>query len=404
MVKIFIARQPIIDRDGRIFAYELLFRSGFVDRAEIEEGRVATVRVIESLISSFGLRTLLRDKKGFINIDETLDILSIVEVLPADRIGFEILETSALSEAFLNRVKGLKDLGYELSLDDFVFSEDLVPFLSVVDYVKIDVLEYDETTLAEAFRTAKGFGVKTIAEKVETYDMFRICYELGFDYFQGYFFQKPQVVASRTIEPAYTALIRLYNLVSQEAEIKEIEKVFKKFSELSVKLLQLINSAYYSLRQPVRSIRHAILMLGYRNLLRWVLLLMYSMRQEDFSSDPLFEEASIRGFFMERIARRVFQDKEMADKAFITGVLSLVDVLLGVPREEAVELMRIEEDIKRALLNREGTLGDMLSIVEGVQRWKFRQIKKILKSYRLTPQEVLELQAQAMRDYASLEF
>jgi len=120
--------------------------------------------------------------------------------------------------------------------------------------------------------------------------------------------------------------------------------------------------------------------------------------------DPLFEEASIRGFFMERIARRVFQDKEMADKAFITGVLSLVDVLLGVPREEAVELMRIEEDIKRALLNREGTLGDMLSIVEGVQRWKFRQIKKILKSYRLTPQEVLELQAQAMRDYASLEF
>ncbi len=82
-----------------------------------------------------------------------------------------------------------------------------------------------------------------------------------------------------------------------------------KFSELSFKLLQLINSAYYALRQPVKSIRHAVLMLGYRNLLRWVLLLLYSLRDEDLSSNPLFEEASVRGFFMERLASRVSKDR-----------------------------------------------------------------------------------------------
>lgn len=404
VVKIFIARQPIIDQNGRIFAYELLFRSGFTDQADFKEGKTATVKVIESLVSSFGLKPILRDKKGFINIDETMDILSVVEVLPSDRIGFEILETSVLSESFLQNMTRLKELGYELSLDDFVYSEEFIPYLKLVDYVKIDVLEYDEETLAEALDTVKRFNVKTIAEKVETYETYSLCCELGFDYFQGYFFQKPKVIASKTIEPAYTALIRLYNLISQEAEVREIEKVFKKFSDLSVKLLQLINSAYYSLRQPVKSIRHAILMLGYKNLLRWVLILMYSLRQEDFTSDPLFEEASIRGFFMEKLARRVFNDRDTADKAFIAGILSLIDVLLGVPKEEAVKAMWLEEDVKEAILSRKGPLGDLLTIVESVQRWNFRTIRDTLKTYGLSPPEVLEIQSKALRDYANLEF
>ncbi len=404
VVKIFIARQPIIDQNGKIFAYELLFRTGYVEHADISEGRVATVKVIESLISSFGLKNILRDKKGFINIDETMDILSIVEVLPSERIGFEILETSVLSDRFLENMTRLRDMGYELSLDDFVYSEEFLPYLNLVDYVKIDVLEYDRDTLAEALETVKRFKVKTIAEKVETYDMYRFCCEIGFDYFQGYFFQKPQVIASKTIEPAYAALIKLYNLVSQEAEVKEIEKVFKKFSDLSVKLLQLINSAYYSLRQPVKSIRHAILMLGYKNLLRWILILMYSLRQEDFTSDPLFEEASIRGFFMERLAKKVFEDKETADKAFIAGILSLVDVLLGVAKEEALKAMWVEEDIKEAVLRRNGPLGDLLSIVENTQRWNFKAIMRTLKNYNLSPPQVLEMQTQALQDYTSLDF
>ena len=404
VVKIFIARQPIIDQNGKIFAYELLFRTGYVEHADISEGRVATVKVIESLISSFGLKNILRDKKGFINIDETMDILSIVEVLPSERIGFEILETSVLSDRFLENMTRLRDMGYELSLDDFVYSEEFLPYLNLVDYVKIDVLEYDRDTLAEALETVKRFKVKTIAEKVETYDMYRFCCEIGFDYFQGYFFQKPQVIASKTIEPAYAALIKLYNLVSQEAEVKEIEKVFKKFSDLSVKLLQLINSAYYSLRQPVKSIRHAILMLGYKNLLRWILILMYSLRQEDFTSDPLFEEASIRGFFMERLAKKVFKDKETADKAFIAGILSLVDVLLGVAKEEALKAMWVEEDIKEAVLRRNGPLGDLLSIVENTQRWNFKAIMRTLKNYNLSPPQVLEMQTQALQDYTSLDF
>jgi len=293
MVRIFLARQPILDREGRIFAYELLFRSRHTDTARIEDGKKATARVIESLISSFGLRNVIRDRIGFINIDESSDILKVVEILPPERIGFEVLETSVLSEEFFRTLERLKSLGYRLSLDDFVYDERFIPFLNLVDYVKIDVLNCtDEAEIERVLNLIRGSGAKLVAEKVENYGMYKTCLSMGFDYFQGFFFQKPEIVASKTIEPAYAALIKLYNLIATEAGVGEIEKVFKKFSELSVKLLQLINSAYYALRQPIKSIRHAILMLGYRNILRWILILMYSVRDEEFG-ESLYNGCSV---------------------------------------------------------------------------------------------------------------
>ncbi len=405
MVRIFLARQPILDREGRIFAYELLFRSRYTDTANVDDGRRATAKVIESLISSFGLRSVIRDRMGFINIDETTEILSVVEILPPSRIGFEVLETSVLSREFYETLRRLKSLGYKLSLDDFVYDERFMPYIDLVDYVKIDVLTCtEERELRDILDRIRRPGVRFIAEKVETYEMYRTCLRVGFDYFQGFFFQKPEIVASRTIEPAYAALIRLYNLVANEADVREIEKVFKKFSELSVKLLQLINSAYYALRQPVKSIRHAILMLGYRNILRWILILMYSVREEDFASDPLFEEASVRGFFMEKLAERCLRGKDEVDKAFITGVLSLIDVLLGMPIETAVEEIMLEEDIKRALLRREGALGELLKVVEHAQKGKLTELTPILEKYRLRIQDVLQAQTEALRSYSELDF
>jgi len=405
MVRIFLARQPILDREGRIFAYELLFRSRHTDTARIEDGKKATARVIESLISSFGLRNVIRDRIGFINIDESSDILKVVEILPPERIGFEVLETSVLSEEFFRTLERLKSLGYRLSLDDFVYDERFIPFLNLVDYVKIDVLNCtDEAEIERVLNLIRGSGAKLVAEKVENYGMYKTCLSMGFDYFQGFFFQKPEIVASKTIEPAYAALIKLYNLIATEAGVGEIEKVFKKFSELSVKLLQLINSAYYALRQPIKSIRHAILMLGYRNILRWILILMYSVRDEEFGTDPLFEEASIRGFFMENLARKCLKDREEVEKAFITGVLSLIDVLIGLPIESALEELLVENDIKRALLRREGSLGDLLSLVESAQRGRMAELTPLLERYGLTVTDLLQAQTEAIRIYSELDF
>ena len=403
MVRLFLARQPIIGRDGKIFAYELLFRSGYSDKADVEDGGKATAKVIEHLISSFGLKKVLGNKKGFINIDESTNIISVVDILPPERIGFEILESSVLGEDFFTVLKKLKDLGYELSLDDFVYSEEFIPYLDLVDYVKIDVLNKRSYPLEEALERVRKHNVKAIAEKVETHEVYEECYRLGFDYFQGFFFQKPQLLTSKTVEPAYTALIRLYNLLASEAEVQELEKVFKRFSDLSVKLLQLINSAYYSLRQPIKSIRHAVLMLGYRNLTKWVLLLMFSLKGEDFSSAPLFEEASIRGFFMENLTRKVFKDEDLAGEAFITGLLSLIDVLLGVPMEEIVRSMMLEDQIRKALLEREGPLGDMLSLVEATRRNTLDKVRSLMERYGLSTSDLYSLQTEAITNYSELE-
>ncbi len=409
MVKVFLARQPILDREGRIFAYELLFRSGFSGVADIREneGSIATAKVMDSIISSFGMEAVVRNKKGFINIDENSEILEVVELLPPGKFGFEVLESSVFSEEFLNTLKRLKDLGYELSLDDFSYREDFFPYLELVDYVKIDVLQSSPDEVEDVVEKLKRFNLKLIAEKVETYENYKIYYAMDFDYFQGFFFQEPYVMTSKTIEPAFATLVKLYNMVSEERNVKEIEDVFKRFSDLSVKLLQLINSVYYALRQPVKSIRHAILMLGYKNILKWILLLMYSVRSKDFTSDPLFEEASIRGFFMEKLAQDLFDDKELGEKAFITGMLSLVDVLLGVLMEEAVNHLRLEKDIKDALLYRSGRLGNLLNLVEVVRRGNLKAVREALDKgdYEgLTVEKLLQFQTEAIKTYSSLEF
>jgi EAL and modified HD-GYP domain-containing signal transduction protein len=373
----------------------------------VNDGIRATAKVIESVVSSFGLNRIIRDKRGFINIDESSEILNILEILPADRIGFEVLEHAVLSGEFLKVLRELKDYGYELSLDDFVYSEEFIPYLSLVDYVKIDVLGQKPEEVEKTLSLISQYDVRLIAEKVETYDMYKTYYNMGFHYFQGFFFQEPQIVVSKTVEPAYVALIKLYNLISEERDIKEVEKVFKKFSELSVKLIQLINSAYYSLRQPVKSIRHAILMLGYRNILKWILLLMYSVRREDFTSDPLFEEASVRGFFMERLAGYLYGDKDISEKAFITGVLSLIDVLLGTSMDSVVKQLSLEEDIKRALLLKNGVLGDMLRMVEAVQRVNLKELEAVLGKYKekgLSTEKLLQFQTEALKDYSQIEF
>jgi EAL and modified HD-GYP domain-containing signal transduction protein len=404
MVRVYVARQPILDRDGKIFAYELLFRTGFTDSALVTDGRVATARVIESLISIFGIKPLLNGKKGFINVDDSDEILKILDILPSKHIGFEVLEGAVLSENFYKTLVEIRSKGYTLALDDFSFRDELIPYLGIVDFVKIDVLEHDREELKEAVRKIReGFEVKLIAEKVENYEMFKFCSSLGFEFFQGFFFQEPQIMTTKTIEPQYAALIRLYNLLSTGKEIKEIEAIFKKFSDLSLKLLQLINSAYYSLRQPIKSIRHAILMLGYRNLLKWILLLMYSLKEDDFSSDPLFEEASIRGFFMERLADWLSRGKDEKEEAFMVGVLSLIDVLLGVPMEIVVSEMNLEKNIKDALLSRRGQLGEMLTMVESVQRGKMDSLKELSNKYSLTASDLLTIQTEALKDFASLE-
>ena len=144
-------------------------------------------------------------------------------------------------------------------------------------------------------------------------------------------------------------------------------------------------------------------MLGYRNLMKWVLLLMFSLRGEDFTSDPLFEEASIRGFFMEKLAVKVFRDDDIAGEAFITGVLSLVDVLLGVPKEEVIESMILEENIRRALLEGEGPLGDLLKLVEATQKGTLDRVKPLMERYELKPADLYSLQTEAIVSYSELD-
>ncbi len=402
ITRLYLGRQPIIDREGRIVAYEILFRERTEGGARVKDSARATARVVEAILD-LGVDRVTNHKLGFVNIGYDENLLKTLKILPCERIGFEVLESEEPTTDLLNLIREFKSMGYQISLDDFSYSKSYDEILKEVDYVKIDVVECNcMDKIAEIHEKVKSFGVKTIAEKVETYDMYSHCLSVGFDLFQGFFFQKPKVVEDRTIEPSYTTLMEIYRLVSQERSVKVIEECFKRHSELSLKLLQLINSAYYSLREPIKSIRHAILMLGYKNILRWVILLMYSLKGDSPQSDPLFEEASIRGFFMEELAKSLRAGEELKEKAFITGVLSLLDVLLETTMDRVVEGMALDTEIKGALTHRSGTLGELLSLVEAYEHGDHKTYEEISSHMNLTQEDLSRASAEAIKTYSDM--
>ncbi len=225
----------------------------------------------------------------------------------------------------------------------------------------------------------------------------------GFELFQGYFFQKPVVIEGATASPSQLLLLELFNEVSRESDIEIIEGLFKKSPELDIKLLNFLNSASFYLRQRISSIRHAIISLGYRNLQKWIALLLFAKQGVDIKSNPLMERAAIKGMFMENMTKRITKSKSDADSAFITGILSISDVLLNMPMDKVVGKLNLSEDIQRALLKREGLLGDVLSLAEMLEKEDITGMMPILGRYNVTLEEVFQMELDLIIGFEQME-
>jgi c-di-GMP-related signal transduction protein len=226
--KVFIGRQPIISRNKKIFGYELLFRNSMVSDADITNNIKATASVIVNALNNVGLKRLIGEKKGFINVDAEILESGIFDLLPKENMVLEILETVELTSNIIELCRKLREEGYQLALDDFVYGEPISPVMSAANYVKIDLPMYNRESLTDVVERLRSYPVKLLAEKVETKEDFEFCYALGFDYFQGYFFAKPSVVTAKSLSPAQLVLIELSRSLSREDEFYAIETLFKK--------------------------------------------------------------------------------------------------------------------------------------------------------------------------------
>jgi c-di-GMP-related signal transduction protein len=403
--KFFLGRQPILDRNQEIVGYELLFRSADMDHAVFESYSHASSNVITHALSSFGMQDVLGGKFGFINIHLGLLLSEMLELLPIGQTVLELLEIIRLDDKVLERCRELKELGFLLALDDHEFDASNSDIYYVVDIVKIDILLTGMEALPEIVRQLRKYPVKLLAEKVETVEQFQICYDLGFDQFQGYFFARPVVLNRRKIDVSGLALLKLLQQLTMGASIENIEITFKENPGLSYNLLRLVNSVALGVREKIKTLRHAILLLGMNHLRRWTQLSLFAGHDSRAMNHPLLEMAAVRGRLMEimlkQLAGRTASD-EQAEAAFMVGILSLLDVLFETPMEEIIANLNLNDDVSSALLKREGKLGRMLMLAEKLEVTDFDAVTVLLVECGVSLDQLLTAQLEAFNWRSSI--
>ena len=368
--QIFLGRQPILDREGGLQAYELLFRSGMHgdgNRACILDPTHATATVVANAFVEFPTNEVLGPYRGFINVDHEFLFSDMIEALPPHLAVLEILETVVPTAEVVARCRQLRDKGFTLVLDDVVqVEEDSRPLLALADMIKVDIVKLDDGKLRDLVDELRLFGKKLLAEKVESVEQFDLCKALGFEFFQGYFFAHPVVIVGKKLSPAQVSLLRLLGLIMRDAETSEIENAFKIEPGLVVNLLRLTNSVSSGLSIKVTSLRHAITVLGRQQLQRWLQLLVYTSRDHPGSGvNPLQQLAATRGRLMELLAARAqANDREFSDQAFMVGIMSLMPALLGMTMGDILDQLPFVPRVRQALFGQEGVLGHLLYLAE----------------------------------------
>ncbi len=397
--KIFIGRQPIIDSGKSIFGYEILFRSTAeenVSGVTVSDNLSATANVLEN-IYDMGIKTLMGESPAFINV--TPDILKrgMIELLPKDKVVLEILETSKIDDNAVSVIKEFKSKGFNISLNNFAYEEEWEPFLEVADYVKLDSKQYSKTEIKEMLMLLKGYGAKLIISKVEANEDFEFYKGIGFDLFQGYFFQKPVIISSTTLDPDYIILLNIFNSFQANADIEEIEALFKMSPDLIYRLLTLINSVAYEFMTKISSVKQAIALLGYDNVSRWILTIVLASKKSGFRSDPLLESAMIKGRMMEDICKK-YINKGLSDKAFLAGMLSMVNVALGISLKELFNRITIDSVINEALLEHKGKLGELAEFMDAYNTGDYASADTVLKKINPSAMisDILEINTAAL--------
>ncbi|MBY0399750.1 EAL domain-containing protein [Myxococcota bacterium] len=368
----FVGRQAIVDRDRRVVAYELLYRRGRGSVvADYDEQSIAAVRVIANTFASLGEETVLGGLVGFFNVTREVFLSDAIHALPKERVVVELLENVEPDREIERRCRALREAGYSIALDDWVLDDPRVNLLPFVDVVKVDLPAVGLRPVRRVARMLRDAGKLTLAEKVETQAEFEACVKAGFDRFQGYFFARPVVVEGALLDPGQTTLMRLLQQLSVGASTAAIVESFKQDAKLGVNLIRIVNTAGHAGRLRIESIEDGVRHLGVAHLSRWVSVLLFAQGRKAGVRDPLLTLAAHRGRLMELVAEDAARGGRLAldrERAFLVGMLSLVDALLGRPLEAIVDELSLAPELAEALLRREGDLGRLLGLAEAAER------------------------------------
>lgn len=397
----FLARQPILNRAQELVGYELFFRSAMEDSADVIDDVKATASVIASA-AELGLNNVIGSWLGFINVDTDVLLSDFIFFLPKQHIVLEILETVRVTPLIVKRMEMLAEYGFTFALDDVVAaSPDIDKLLPYVKIIKIDVLGMPPEKLEKLARDYRLLNKELLAEKVETMAQYKFCESLGFDYFQGYFFARPVVLTGQKLRPMNSVILQVLTLIMRNANNGEIVRFIKQDIALSLMLLRLVNTPVYGFRRYIASLGQALLVLGDRQLKRWLQILLYvdPVRESGATMAPLMVLAATRGKMLELCAEHMRPRRpNISDIAFSVGILSLADTLLNVEMDNLLEQIGANMEIREAMLARAGFYGELLRLCEYSELFDIErdQVVAMLARLELSAEDFYRIQRQAI--------
>jgi EAL and modified HD-GYP domain-containing signal transduction protein len=379
----YLGRQPVLDRHQALFGYELLFRSTPVGQANIGQGAAAgaldpglnaTAAVIAHA-AQLGLARAIGDATCFLNVDAAVLASDIYAFLPRERTVLEIAASVAPDDAVLARLAELAGHGFQFALDGIGSGPTGDParlqrLLPLARFVKLDLRSTVQPALAALVARMHGMHKTVVADKVETREEYQACLDLGADYFQGYYFARPSVLGGRKLSPSQMAVLEMMKLVTSDVDNADIERAVKRDVTVAINLLRLVNTPAVGARQRIDSVSQALLVLGRRQLQRWLQIMLYAEPgMHGHNQTPLLMLATTRGRLMELLAQRLRPGQRyLGEIAFTVGIMSLMDVLFGIPMADIVEQIPVSDEIAGALLRRAGFFGELLRLAECIEK------------------------------------
>jgi c-di-GMP-related signal transduction protein len=394
----FLARQPILDRHRDVFAYELLFRSGIQNSCEGINLELASTSVLDTSFL-IGLDKLCEGRRMFINCPREFLLRDYISLFPRDLVVVEILETIEPDEEVVEACRLLKQGGYLLALDDFVDTPAWAPLVALADFIKVDFRltpRVEQRALAARYQAR---GIRLLAEKVETPEEYTEGIAMGYSLFQGYFFCRPEMMQHRDIPASKLAYLDLLRAATaSEFNMQALASKIKHEASLTYKLLRYLNSAAFGLRAEIRSIPHALSLLGERELRKWIAVVSVGV-MADGKPDELMTVPLVRGRFCELLAPLAGMAGH-ANDLFLLGLLSVMDAILDQPLDIVLAELPVRLEIKEALLARTGLYRDMLDMAIAHERADWEAISALAPRLGIKEGQIPEIYVSAV-DWAS---
>lgn len=367
------ARQEIYDAAGSVYAYELLYRDGDDLQANIDPldnlaGDKATSFVLSHLFTNLGLDSVIGNLPAYINFTRNHLLQKIPLLLPQNRVIIELLEHTTIDEPLLETIKLLVREGFKFALDDFLFREDLIPLISLVDIIKIDVLNLNEDEIKEQLALLKDFKGQLLAEKIENRKQFLLCKKLGFHYFQGFFLNFPSPIQGQELSESKAYLLKLLAELHQpDVKIERVEEIILQIPKLSYRILRLANSPAMYIGKKIESLLEAIQQLGLLQIRNWISLILVSSLDE--VTYDLLERTLIRAKMCQILARS--SGLVNSQQAYTVGMFSVLDTILNEPMASLLSKIQLSPELNEALLHKRGVLGQLLSLTQHYEQARF---------------------------------